>query len=197
MGKFLKIYLPIIIVATVATIFFVNRMPEKPRMFQFVEEKMNSIITPKAPIGSLTPSRDLRGTWKSSLAGKGIQVYGKFGPVTTTLYEDGDMEIIIDSVDNNLASGKIRYTNLCAYGQTIGPQLKISVPKQCVSDTGYMPLQIKVSASSLNFIDTKVEGVAISMQGSYTTDIMTGSATITLPAYGALKGEFHLNRESK
>ena len=164
-----------------------------------IEDKMNSIITPKPPIGNLTPVRDLRGTWVSSLQGKGLQVYGKFvtGPATTTVYEDGDMELVIDSVGNNIASGRIRYTNLCATGQTVAPKPvgTIAIPKQCTNDTGYSPISIRVSGSRLDFGTVVVDGTTASMQGNYTTDIITGTATVTLPAYGVLKGEFHLNRK--
>ena len=109
MLKFFKFYLPLaIIIGSVGTAFMIQNTPveKQPLMFRFIEEKLKSIITPKAPIGNLTPVRDLRGTWKSSLAGKGLQVYGKFttGPGTTMVYEDGDIELIIDSVADNVAS---------------------------------------------------------------------------------------------
>ncbi|MDD5626094.1 MAG: hypothetical protein PHG83_02935 [Patescibacteria group bacterium] len=172
---------------------------KKPLMFGFVDKKLDSIVTPKPPIGNLTPTRDLRGIWKSSLVGKGVQVYGKFttGPGITTVYEDGDMELIIDSVENNIASGKVRYTNLCAWGQTVAPKPlgTISVPKQCTEDSGYRPIAIRVSGSALDFGTVVTDGATFTMQGSYTTDIMTGSATVTIPAYGVLKGEFHLMRQ--
>lgn len=182
--------------ATIGTIYIVK---EKPLMFRFVEEKLKSIITPKPPIGDLTPVRDLRGTWKSSLSKKGIQVYGKFttGPGITTVYEDGDMELIIDSVKNNIASGKVRYTNLCVTVQTVAPKPigTITVPKQCTKDLGYTPIAIRVSGSALDFGTVTVSGATATMQGTYTTDIITGSMTVTLPAYGVLKGEFHLSRK--
>lgn len=193
------IYLLIILGLIGAGVGIVYIAKEKPLMFKFVEDKLKSIITPKPPIGDLTPARDLKGTWKSSLAGKGLQVYGKFttGPAVTTVYEDGDMELIIDSVKNNIASGKIRYTNLSAWGQTVAPKPigTINVPKIYVKDSGYMPATIRVSGSALDFGKITVSGATVNMQGGYTTDIMTGSATVNLPGYGVLKGEFHLNRQ--
>ncbi|HSD12390.1 MAG TPA: hypothetical protein VLC10_02420, partial [Patescibacteria group bacterium] len=174
-------------------------MPEKPLMFRFVEEKMRSIITPQSTPGVLTPARDLQGTWISSLPGKGIQVYGKFvtGQATTTAYEHGDMELVIDSVTNNIASGKVRYTNLCVSGQTVAPKPvgTVSLPEQCIKDTGYNPITMRVSGSHLDFVPAAVSGATITMQGNFTTDIMSGTATVIMPAYGGgLKGEFHLNR---
>ncbi len=201
MSKFFKVWLPLIIIvgAVAGTVVVLHNRPteQQPLMFRFIEEKINSIITPKPPIGDLALVRDLRGTWKSSLAGKGIQVYGKFttGPGIATVYEDGDMELIIDSVINNIASGKVRFTNLCATAQATIPKLKTITTKKCTPDTGYLPMGIRVSGSALDFGTVSIPGAAASMQGTYTTDIITGSMTVTLPAYGALKGEFHLMRQ--
>ncbi|MFA6100155.1 MAG: hypothetical protein WC750_04785 [Patescibacteria group bacterium] len=200
MTKNIKILFPVLIIvgAIVGTAVVIYRMPEKPPMFRFIEDKLKSIVTPIPLIGNLTPARDLRGTWKSSLPGKGVQVYGKFvvGPSITTVYEDGDMELIIDSVKNNVASGRVRYTNLCVTGQIVAPKPvgTMVYPKQCTKDTGYSPITIRVSGSRLDFGTNTVSGATVTMQGNYTTDIITGTATVTLPAYGALKGEFHLNR---
>src|SRR3989344_8367236 len=114
-------------------------------LLKSVEQKLKSIITAKPPIGNLTPTRDLRGTWTSSIRGKGIQLYGQFctGPDTTKIYEDGDVELIINTVQNNTASGTIRYTNLCSYGETTIPGYStISVPRQCLNDSGASPIEI-------------------------------------------------------
>jgi hypothetical protein len=203
MNKVPKLFWPLLIVAggLIVGVVIIQSWAEKPLMFNFIDQKMKSIITPKPPIGNLTPVRDLRGTWVSSLSGKGLQVYGKFttGSAITTVYEDGDMELVIDAVTNNIASGKVRYSNLCATGQTVAPKPvgTITIPKQCTKDTGYRPLTIRVSGSRLDFGTFVVGGVTTVMQGTYTTDIITGSATVTLPAYGGLKGEFHLMRKSK
>jgi hypothetical protein len=222
MLKFLKVVIPLLIVAGSAAVVFVtiHNMPKEqqpamfryaeeklgvdtrgevpmPPMFKFVEEKLKSIITPAPPIGILSPVRDLRGTWKSSLAGKGLQVYGKFstGPGTTMVYEDGDIELVIDSVQNNIASGKIRYLNLCSYGQTSAPGIPtVTIPKQCTKDTGYSPMAIGVSGTRLDFGTVSSGGATFSMQGNYTTDIISGTMTSNIPPYGVLKGEFHLMR---
>jgi len=200
MPRFLKLGLPLIIIiaAAAGTIVVIhNRPPEQqPLIFRYVEEKIQSIVTPKAPTGDLTPVRDLRGTWKSSLPGKGIQANGKFttGPGITTIYQDGDMEIVIDSVMDNIATGKIRFTNLCVSVQTAAPKIAPVNVKHCTKDTGYLPLGIKVSGNTLDFGTISVPGATASMQGAYTADIMTGNMTVTLPAYGALQGEFRLMR---
>ena len=167
-----------------------------PDLLKSVEQKLKSIKTAKPPIGNLTPARDLRGTWTSSIRGKGIQLYGQFatGPSTTKIYEDGDVELIINTVQNNIASGKIRYTDLCSYGETTIPGYStISVPRQCLNDSGASPIEIRVSGSRLDFGTINASGVTFSMQGNYTTDIISGTMTATTP-YGVIKGEFHLNR---
>jgi hypothetical protein len=170
---------------------------KKPLMFNFIGEKLKTIVTPKPPIGNLTPSRDLRGTWVSSLSGKGMQLYGQFSTAgaTTEVYENGDIELKIDKVENNVASGQIHYYNVCGYGQTRVPKYgTVSVPKTCFKDLGFKPIQIRVSATSLDFGTTSVSGVTATMQGSYTTDIMSGTMTMTT-SYGVVKGEFRLNRK--
>ena len=169
---------------------------ENPELLKSVEQKLKSIKIAKPLIGNLTPARDLKGTWTSSIRGKGIQLYGQFatGPGTTTVYEDGDVELIIDKVENNIASGTMRYTNLCTTGSTSVPGYgNISVPRQCVADTGARATQIRVSGSRLDFGTVSAGGATFSMQGNFTTDIISGTMTATTP-YGVIKGEFHLIR---
>jgi hypothetical protein len=201
MNKYARYLWGLLGVAIGATVI-VATMPDKPEWVRSVEERIRSIVTPKAPIGALnplTPTRDLRGTWKSSLPKKGIQVYGQFttGPGTTTVHENGDMELIIDDVKNGVATGRVRYTDLCVTAQTAMPKPlpSVTVPKQCTEDSGYDPITIRISGSRLDFGTAEVDGATASMQGNFTTDIISGTATVTIPAYGVLKGEFHLNRE--
>ncbi|MDP2721065.1 MAG: hypothetical protein Q8O75_03945 [bacterium] len=168
-----------------------------PAFLKFVEQKLKSIKTAKPLIGNLTPARDLRGTWTSSIRGKGIQLYGQFttGPGTTKIYEDGDVELIINTLAGNTASGTMRYTNLCSSGSTTIPGYSsVSVPRQCVADTGAQAIQIRVSGSRLDFGTVSAGGGTFSMQGNFTTDIISGTMTATTP-YGVIKGEFHLNRK--
>ena len=167
-----------------------------PAYIANIEQKLKSIITPKPPIGDITPTRDLRGNWTSSLQGKGLQLYGKFvtGKSTTQLYEDGDIDLVIDSVVGNTASGTIRYRNLKATGTTVVPGYgTITVPPVQYGDTGERPIQIRVSGSKLDFGTINTGDVNFTMQGNYTTDIISGTMTATT-SYGVIKGEFHLSR---
>lgn len=190
----------IVTVILIAAIGVVYLARTKPLMFQFVAEKIKSIVTPKSPISELTPARDLRGIWRSSLSGKGMQVYGNYITYgsTTDLYENGDIELIIDDVRDNIAVGTMRYTNLCSWGETrvtiAGAEKVINVPKTCVADTGRQEINIRVSSSALDFGTVSLDGVTATMQGSFTTDIMSGSMTVTMPE-GILKGTFNLSRQ--
>jgi len=203
MSKFFKFWLPLIIivgsVAGTAAILYNKPADQQPPFFRFIDDKLKSIITPKAPIGNITPARDLRGTWKSSLAGKGLQIYGKFetGQAITTIYEEGDLEIIIDSVEDNAALAQVRFTNLCANSVTTAPNIKTITVKKCVPDTGYMPATIRVSGSALDFGTINTDEINITMQGSFTTDLIHGSMTAELPPYGTLKGVFNLMRKEQ
>ncbi|OGY23451.1 MAG: hypothetical protein A2172_04485 [Candidatus Woykebacteria bacterium RBG_13_40_15] len=165
-------------------------------LLKSVEQKLKSIKVPTPLIGNLTPARDLRGTWTSSIRGKGLQLYGKFatGPGTTTIYEEGDITLIINKVSGNTASGTIRYTNLCSTGSTAVPGYgNITVPKQCTADTGASPINIRVSSSRLDFGTVSAGGGTFSMQGNFTTSLISGTMVATTP-YGDIKGEFHLMR---
>jgi hypothetical protein len=166
------------------------------KFLDLVPEKIKSIVTPKAPIGNLTPVRDLRGTWVSSLRGKGMQNYGSFntGPAVTQIYQEGDIELIIDSVSSNVASGTFRYINLCTWGKSTAPKIPaVSIPKKCMSP-GANPIQIRVSGTRLDFGTVSTAGVNATMQANYTTDLISGSTTATVSPYGVIKGEFHLIR---
>ena len=180
--------------AAVGAVAYVG--PKNIPLLNSVEQKLKSIKTPIPLIGNLTPARNLKGTWTSSIRGKGLQLYGKFttGPGTTTIYEEGDIELIIDAMAGNTASGTIRYTNICVTGNTHVPGYgNINVPKQCTADSGTRPIQIRVSSSHLDFGTISAGGGTFSMQGNYTTNIMSGTMTATTP-YGDIKGEFHLVR---
>jgi hypothetical protein len=177
------------------TVTTINKKAESV-MSQLVDEKLESINTPAPPIGSLTPVRDLRGTWRSSLTGKGMQVYGSLatGPGTTKIYENGDIELIIKSIEDNVASGEMRFINLCANVTVSAPQISPITTKNCMPNGGYFPARIKISGTRLDFGSGTASGVSYSMQGNYTTDIIYGTMTIALPSYGDLKGEFNLTR---
>jgi hypothetical protein len=175
MNKSIKILIPVVVLVVVAAAIITYAILQKPL---------------------LTPTSGLVGTWQSSVAGKGMQVRGEtvIGPATMKIYEAGDMELVIESVKNNTASGQIRLTNFCVSGESIAAGITVPIPEQCVEDSGYVPMMAKVSGNELDFGTAEIEGVTTSMQGSYTARTMTGSMTITNPAFGVLEGEFNLSR---
>ena len=163
---------------------------------QSIWQRLRNITTPKAPIGNISPAANIKGTWTSSIAGKGLQLAGEFdtGPSTTKIYETGDITLIIDNVSGNTASGTIRYTNMCSSGATSIPgYTNFSVPQTCVADTGASAINIRVSGSRLDFGTISQEGVKLTMQGNYTSNIISGTMTATTP-YGTVKGEFNLTK---
>ena len=199
MNSKIKTLSTILVVTGVAVggLIYIYKAPNKPPMLQYVEDRLKSIIIPKAPIGTLTPTRDLKGVWKSSLANKGVQLFGRFefGDAVTAIHEEGDMELIIESVDNNIASGTMRFTNLCVNSLTTAPNITPMSLENCAPDSGYLPVSIVVSASSLDFGTQVVDGATITMSGTYTTDIMTGAMSAVVPDAGEIKGRFYLFRQ--
>lgn len=158
-----------------------------PEFFSFV----------KLPRG-LTPARDLTGTWISSLSGKGCQLMGRFElpGSTSTIYENGDIELIISDVSDNIASGTIRYYNLCGHGLTTVPGYgTIQVPETCIADSGPIPLQITVSSSHLDFGTINGDGINATMTGNFTTDLISGTMTFKMQGYGDINGTFNLIRK--
>jgi hypothetical protein len=144
----------------------------------------------------VTPVSGLIGTWQSSVAGKGMEVRSEtmIGPTAMKIYQAGDIELIIDSVKDNTATGQIRLTNFCVSAEATAAGITTTIPEQCVEDSRYSPLVIKVSGSELDFGTATIEDVTTSMQGSYTANTMTGTMTITNPAFGVLEGEFNLRK---
>ncbi|KRT67430.1 MAG: hypothetical protein XU08_C0003G0106 [candidate division WWE3 bacterium CSP1-7] len=188
------IFILIIAALAIGTVAYVGTNPD---LVNTITQKIKDIITPGAPIGNLTPARDLTGTWVSSLKGKGMELYGSFplgGAGTAVVYQNSDVTLKITSVSGNTASGTITYTNLCTWGSTtVTGYGAISTPKTCVN-VGATPISIRVSGSRLDFGTVSAGGATVTMQGNFTTDLISGTMTMT-SAYGVIKGEFHLIRK--
>src|SRR3972149_2638245 len=147
------IFILIIAALAIGTVAYVGTNPD---LVNTITQKIKDIITPGAPIGNLTPARDLTGTWVSSLKGKGMELYGSFplgGAGTAVVYQNSDVTLKITSVSGNTASG-----------------------------------------SRLDFGTVSAGGATVTMQGNFTTDLISGTMTMT-SAYGVIKGEFHLIRK--
>jgi nitrate reductase NapE component len=182
---FISVVLALAVVGVVAYGFYIGK-------YDFRFGKPGKLST------AISPARDLTGTWISSLRGKGLQLSGQFNTAgtVTTVYEEGDIELIINEVKDNIAYGTFRYLNLCSWGFSIVPELgRINVPRQCVNDSGQQPIQIKVSSSGLDFGTVTASGVTATMTGTFTTDLIHGTMTATVAPFGQLKGLFNLNRQ--
>jgi len=186
----------ILIIAALAIGGAVAYVGTNPDLVNTITQKIKDIITPGPPIGDLTPVRDLKGTWVSSIKGKGFQLYGKFPTAggTAVVYQNSDITLKIDSVSGNTARGTITYTNICTWGSvTVTGYGSISTPKTC-ANAGAQAISIRVSGSRLDFGTISAAGATITMQGNFTTDLISGTMTMT-SAYGIIKGEFHLIRK--
>ena len=158
---------------------------ENPQFSDWIDDKMNSIQVAKPPIGDITPARDLRGDWTSSLPGRGFQLYGEFFVAGTTskVYEDGDIDLHIDRVEGNTAYGTIRSYNITGYGQATGPAGTVVLPKTTFPESGTQPIEIHVTGSRLDFGSFNIAGAKGAMQGNYTTDLISGGITTTVAPY--------------
>lgn len=190
-------FISVLIIFAVLAVGAVAYVGTNTALFDTVIQKIKDIITPGPPIGDLTPTRDLTGTWVSSIKGKGFELYGKFplaGAGTAVVYETSDVTLKITSVSGNTAKGTITYTNMCAWGSTtVSGYGTISTPKTC-ANAGSSPISIRVSGSRLDFGTVSAAGATVTMQGNYTTDLISGTMTMT-STYGIIKGEFHLIRK--
>jgi len=187
------------VLGTAAGIYaVVTRPAHEPFDWSQIGDKIKSIVVPKAPIGNISPARDIRGTWISSLSKKGFQLYGRFevpGSVSN-IYENGDVELIIDDITDNIATGQMRYFNVCGHGQTIAPPPigTINVPEKCIADTGFAPVNIRITGSALDFGTVVNDDISATMQATFTSDMIAGTMAVETPN-GIIKGPFNLMKK--
>jgi hypothetical protein len=189
-------FISILIILAIVAIGAVAYVGTDTALFDTITQKIKDIITPGPPIGDLTPSRDLKGTWVSSIKGKGMELYGKFPTAggTAVVYQNSDITLKVTSVSGNTASGTVTYSNICTWGSiTVSGYGSVSTPKTC-ADAGAQSISIRVSGSRLDFGTISAAGATVTMQGTFTTDLISGTMTMTSP-YGIIKGEFHLIRK--
>lgn len=173
---------------------------QQPQVFESVEAKIRSVLH----MEGLTPARDLRGTWASSLSGKGIRMYGEGHGTqggTVKVYDDADFVLRIDSVEGNVARGAARMFNETLYGEVTGVPMvgTIPIPRQTPPDTGFQPVTIRVEGSSLVFETVSVGGISVGMNGTFVEDNLVGwggGGNATMAGYGGVvvKVEMNLTR---
>lgn len=172
--------------------------PDLPEAF---DDRLRSIGITSPAIGDITPARDLRGTWVSSLSGKGVQLYGTgTAPQggTVRVYAEADWVLRVDTVKDNVATGVVRMLNYTLYGEVTGvPGVgTIPIPRQTLPDTDFQPTSFRVSGSSLDFGSIAVGGAAAIVQGSFTEDAILGWGGGTIAGFDniSVKTEIHLTR---
>jgi len=139
------------------------------------------------------------GTWVSANPGQAIYLFGQFktpGDALTTIYEQGDMELMIDKVEKDSVSGTMRISNFCASGFTTAPVVgEVIIPKTCVPDSGTNPIKIPINDYKLEFGTVKVGDITADMSGAIANDVIYGTMTIKYQPYGDIKGTFMLQRQ--
>jgi len=155
----------------------------------------NSTDNPTRAVPTQAPANSLIGTWVSSVKGKGMQGSGKIvlPKFTTQLEMSGDVNLVIKTVADNIASGIISYSNLCTVSTVTMPGKPAAAkPPQCVSGES-KEVQLHVNGNALTFAGQTSTGANVSFTGNYTNDTMSGAFTIA-GSYGDMKGTFSLER---
>jgi hypothetical protein len=173
----------------------------KPDLPEYIDARLRSIGVTSAPIGDITPARDLRGTWASSLSGKGVQLFGTgVSPQggNVRVQAQADWILRVDSVEDNVATGAVRMLNYTSSGEVTGvPGVgTIAIPRQTLPDTEFQPVTFRVTGSALDFGSIAVGGAAATVQGSFTEDFITGWGGATLAGFDnvSVRTEIHLTR---
>ena len=162
--------------------------------------------------GGLSPGRDLRGTWASPLSGKGYQLTGRLvqGPATGALSEHGDIRLQITKVvaekvgvtTDYKAYGTMTFSKL-VLTETVtvatAKGLKTSPPQTIVQGgaTAKSRVVLSVSGTRLHVAFIAPWARAVTMQGTFTSDLMRGTLTKQYAGPGAkttLSGQFQLVR---
>jgi hypothetical protein len=157
--------------------------------------------TPAAPVVSPTsdasPASDnvLVGTWVSSVKGKGMQASGevKISGATSKFNLSGDVEVSIQKVVGNTASGTITFNNLCSIKTVSVPgKDDVSEPPQCINGSS-KPVELQINGNAISFQSQAETGANISFTGNYANDSVSGTFTRE-SSYGKMDGTFNLVR---
>jgi len=133
-----------------------------------------------------TSTSELIGTWVSAVSGKGMQGLGKI-TFSGTAYQigfTGDINLVIEKVENNLGTGTITFSNLCLTTD--------AKPAQCIK-TYSQPAVMQISGNTINYTGPTMLGASLSLSGTYTNDSISGTFTRTSSS-GKINGTFNLAR---
>lgn len=143
-----------------------------------------SVANNNAP-AHLPKISDFTGTWVSVEAGKGIQATGEFtlGKTTSQITLSGDVQVVIQKIENNVASGTVAYNNVC-YTTSTDKQPK------CVNISA-KPVELQINGDKLTFNGPTSTGGTDSFNGTYADGVVSGTFTREGP-YGKLSGTFSM-----
>jgi hypothetical protein len=106
---------------------------------------------------------------------------------------NGDVNLVIKNVANNIASGIISYSNLCTVSTITMPGKPDTVKSPtCVSNES-KAVELQISGNTLTFAGQTSTGANISFTGNYSGDTISGKFTIT-GSSGDMNGTFSLDR---
>ena len=184
----------LVIIAVVAVLLGSAKHTEQgPAESATVATSTTSTATTSATTSAATDG--LVGTWGSAEAGKGVQGSGKV-TISGTSYQislDGDVNLVIQKVENGAAVGTIAYNNLCLTTVVTAPgKAPVTKPAQCVSSPA-IPATIQINGSTLTFTGKSQLGSDISFSGNFANGKITGTFT-RMSSYGKVSGSFDLVR---
>lgn len=148
----------------------------------------NTTNTPAQSQAVTTLDSGLVGNWVSSVSGKGMQGSGKvaFRGTTYQITFTGDINLVVQKVENNIGTGTITFSNLCLTtpGVNKGPQCLKSYTE---------PAVMQISGNTIKYVGKTVLGAGISLTGTYTNDSFSGTFIRTSTS-GTINGTFSLAR---
>ena len=129
-----------------------------------------------------TQKKSLAGTWDSSVKGKGMQGSGEIitANANTKINVTGDVNLVIEKVENNIASGTISYNNVC-YTLVISMPGKsdISEPSKCISISSKQ-IEAKITDNTISSGGNSDDNDNVSLLGNYTNNTISGTFTKTI-----------------
>jgi hypothetical protein len=151
----------------------------------------NTVATKTNPIST----SGLIGTWVSSVPKKGMQGSGK-GTLNGTNYKinfTGDINLVVQKVENNVGTGTITFSNLCLVATVTTPgKPDVVRPAQCLKSYTE-PAVMQINGNAIKYTGPTVLGASISLTGTYTNDSFSGTFERTSTS-GTANGTFDLTR---
>jgi len=148
-----------------------------------------------APVADLPAANALIGNWNSSTQGKGMQGSGTaaLNGITFQLNLSGDVNLVINKVENNAGTGTITFNNVCI-GATklVAGKPAVTEPAKCVK-TYSQPAVMQIDGDKITYTGQTELGATVTLTGTFANDSMTGTFVRTSTS-GNINGTFDLAR---